>query len=45
MFESQFGSAKDGLKCHELQYWDRLEFDSTGRIAPLEFKAEFTLDV
>ena len=30
----RFGSAPDGNKCHEFQYWAPLEFDASGRVFP-----------
>jgi len=41
----RFGSAPDGLKCHEYQYWDALEFDAQGHAKPLHYKANFTLNL
>jgi hypothetical protein len=41
----RYGSAPDGLKCHEYQYWDALEFDSAGHAKPLHYKVNFTLDL
>ena len=41
----RYGSAPDGLKCHEYQYWDALEFDVAGHAKPLHYKANFTLNL
>ncbi len=39
----RFGSAPDGNKCHEFQYWDALEFDADGHVLPLKFRDTVTL--
>ena len=39
------GSAPDGAKCREFQYWDALEFDDMGHALPMHFKDEVTLDL
>eukprot|EP01060_Flectonema_neradi_P015475 TRINITY_DN2208_c3_g1_i4.p1 TRINITY_DN2208_c3_g1~~TRINITY_DN2208_c3_g1_i4.p1 ORF type:complete len:350 (+),score=43.31 TRINITY_DN2208_c3_g1_i4:60-1109(+) len=41
----RFGSALDGKKCHDFQYWHPLQFDSNGGVMPIEFTDEFTLDL
>lgn len=41
----RYGSAPDGMKCHEYQYWDALEFDGHGHAKPLHYKPNFTLSL
>lgn len=41
----RYGSAPDGLKCHEYQYWDAMQFDDAGHAKPLPFRHEITLDL
>eukprot|EP01051_Picozoa_sp_SAG22_P001971 SAG22_NODE_83_length_21704_cov_58.556584_14_plen_197_part_00 len=41
----RYGSAPDGNKCREFQYWDAMEFGPTGHALPLRFKDEVTLDL
>ena len=41
----RFGSALDGKKCHDFQYWHPIQFDSGGSIKPLAFIDEFTIDI
>lgn len=41
----RYGSAPDGMKCHEYQYWDALQFDGAGHAKPLHFKSDFTLNL
>merc|ERR1712070_763804 len=36
----RYGSAPDGMKCHEYQYWDKLEFDQSGHLLPMSFHPE-----
>ena len=37
--------APDGIKGHEPQFWGRLAFDRAGRVQPLEWVDEMTIDV
>ena len=39
------GSALDGQKCHDLQYWAPLEFDADGRVLNMSWVSSFTLDL
>jgi len=41
----RYGSAPDGNKCHEFQYWDTMDFDTAGHAMPLHFKPEVTLNL
>lgn len=41
----RYGSAPDGNKCREFQYWDTLKFDAQGHILPMPFQREVTLDL
>ena len=41
----RYGSAPDGNKCHEFQYWDTLKFDPHGHVLPMEFNANVQLDL
>ena len=41
----RYGSAPDGNKCHEYQYWDRLEFSAEGHAEPMRFNPRVTLDI
>jgi len=41
----RYGSAPDGLKCHEYQYWDALAFDVAGHAKPLHYKSNFTMNL
>ena len=34
----RFGSAPDGTKCREFQYWDALQFDDEGHVLPMTFQ-------
>ena len=41
----RYGSAPDGMKCHEYQYWDELTFDEDGHALPMRFRPEVTLNL
>lgn len=41
----RFGSAPDGMKCREFQYWDSLEFDAQGHVLPMTFHPQIHLDL
>jgi hypothetical protein len=41
----RFGSAKDGLKCHDFQYWYPLQFDDNGMVEEITFVDSFTLQL
>jgi hypothetical protein len=41
----RYGSAPDGMKCHEFQYWDQLNFDAEGHVLPMHFNANVTLSI
>ena len=41
----RFGSADDGLKCHDYQYWEPLSLDSSGRVREMAWVSEFTLEL
>ena len=41
----RYGSAPDGMKCHEFQYWDRLEFDAKGHVLPMHFRDHISFDL
>ena len=41
----RWGSALDGKKCHDWQYWAPLEFDSQGRVQPMRWVDKFELDM
>jgi hypothetical protein len=41
----RYGSAPDGNKCHEYQYWDSLKFDNAGHVLPMTFQDTVVLDL
>lgn len=41
----RYGSAPDGLKSHDFQYWWPLQFDEKGVVQPMTFQDSFTLEV
>ena len=41
----RFGSADDGLKCHDYQYWAPLQFLPDGSVAEMSWVNEFTLEI
>lgn len=44
----RWGSAHDGEKGHDLQYWGKLEFDDTRDppvLKPLQWEDEWTLEI
>merc|ERR1712224_1006854 len=41
----RYGSAPDGNKCHEFQYWDTLKFDADGHVLPMPFSDNVSLDL
>lgn len=41
----RYGSAPDGNKCHEFQYWDTLKFDNEGHALPMTFQDTVALDL
>jgi len=41
----RFGSALDGLKCHDFQYWYPLQFEADGKVKDIPFVDEFTLQL
>ena len=41
----RYGSAPDGNKCHEFQYWDTLKFDGEGHVLPMTFQDTVKLDL
>lgn len=41
----RYGSAPDGNKCHEYQYWDKLLFDTEGHAKPMKFNPTVQLDL
>ena len=41
----RFGSADDGLKCHDYQYWEPISTDASGRVREMAWTNQFTLEV
>ena len=41
----RFGSADDGLKCHDYQYWAPLSFLADGSIAEMQWVDSFTVEI
>ena len=41
----RFGSALDGLKCHDFQHWVPLQFDAQGNPKPFGFLDSFELEI
>lgn len=41
----RFGSARDGLKCHDFQYWAPLAFDAQNLPKPFGFVDSFNLEI
>ena len=41
----RYGSAPDGNKCHEFQYWDTLKFDTDGHLKHMAFQEKVMLDL
>ena len=41
----RFGSADDGQKCHDYQYWEPLRIDGSGRVGEMAWVNDFTLEL
>ena len=41
----RFGSADDGVKCHDYQFWAPLSVGANGTVSEVAWIDEFTLDV
>jgi len=41
----RFGSATDGLKCHDFQYWYPIQFQADGTVKQIPFVDQFTLEL
>ena len=41
----RFGSAPDGLKCHDFQYWAPLSVAADGSVAEMTWLNEFTVEL